>query len=135
MRLSPQKLQEAELRRLQRIKGTLPVPPPNFGSELVHFFKHAVEKKQRKLGVVGETWSRVVPSPLLDHCSIESFSKGTLTVLVDSASHLYDLKLLLLSGLQKQMLALCKGAGLRKITLRQGRWYDGGGQDKRPRFD
>jgi hypothetical protein len=45
--------------------------------------------------------------------------------MVDSASHLYELKQVLLSGLEKQLMFACKGAGLRKITLRPGRWYDG----------
>lgn len=131
----PKRMQEAELRRLHRIKSTAPVPPPNFGGELVSFFKRSVEKRQSKLGTVGQVWSKLVPSPLLDHCSLESYSRGVLTVVVDSSSHLYDLKTLLLAGLQKQIMALCKGAGLKKINLRPGRWYDGRGADRRVRFD
>ena len=51
-------------------------------------------------------------------------SSGQLTVLVDSSPHLYELKQLLLAGLQKQLLVACKAAGLRKIHLKLGRWYD-----------
>ncbi len=39
-------------------------------------------------------------------------------------SHLYELKQLLLAGLEQQLLLACKAAGLRKINLRPGRWYD-----------
>jgi hypothetical protein len=40
-----------------------------------------------------------VPELLNDHCALESFSRGTLVVIVDSSSHLYQLKTLLLAGL------------------------------------
>lgn len=46
-------------------------------------------------------------------------------MLVDSSSHLYELKTLLLKGLQQQLLIACKTAGLKKINLRPGRWYEG----------
>jgi hypothetical protein len=44
---------------------------------------------------------------------------------VDSSSHLYEMRLVLSSGLEKQIIAACRSAGLRKITLKLGRWYDG----------
>ncbi len=69
------------------------------------------------------------------HCSLESFTRGSLTVFVDNSSHLYELKQLLLAGLQQQLLLACNAAGLRKIALKPGRWYEG---DKefgiKPRF-
>jgi hypothetical protein len=57
-----------------------------------------------------------------------------LTVVVDSASYLYELKQLLLAGLERQLLLACKSAGLRKIVLRRGKWYDGEGARKKIRF-
>ena len=61
--------------------------------------------------------------------------RGSLTVLVDTASHLYELKQLLLAGLQQQLLLACKSAGLRKISLKPGRWYEGTNQERKLRFD
>ena len=81
-----------------------------------------------------ECWGRLIPDILTDHCALESFSRGTLVVVVDSSPHLYELKQLLLSGLQKQLLIACKSAGLRKITLKAGRWYTGDGADRRITF-
>ena len=78
--------------------------------------------------------NQLVPMSLLEHCSVESLNRGMLTLLVDSASHLYDLKTLLLAGLEKQLLLACKSAGLRKVTLRPGRWYDGDGVEKKLNF-
>ena len=48
---------------------------------------------------------------------------------------MYDLKQLLLAGLEKQFLAACKSQGLRKIALKSGRWYEERAGDKRVRFD
>ena len=66
----------------------------------------------------------VVPETLSSHCSLDSLHRNTLTVLVDSSSHLYELKQLLLAGLEQQLLIACKSTSLRKITLKPGRWRD-----------
>jgi hypothetical protein len=102
---------------------------------MVSFFKQCVGKRQTKLGKIAEVWAVLVPETLSARCSLESLHRGTLTVLVDSSSHLYELKQLLLAGLQQQLLLACKAAGLRKIVLRHGQWYretnDG---EQSPRF-
>jgi hypothetical protein len=117
--------EEAELARLARVKGTVRKPAEMIGPELIAFFKQSVEKRQGKLTKLAETWDVLVPSTLAEHCCLEGFNRGTLTVLVDSSSHLYELKQLLLAGLQDQMLLACKSAGLRKVALKIGRWYEG----------
>jgi len=116
--------EEAELRRLQRIKTAPPPELEPLGQALVGFFKHGVQKRQGKLQRVAECLGRLVPQPLLDHLCIEGLHRGTLTLLCDSASHLYDLKQLLLAGLEQQMLIACKTAGVSRISLKSGRWYD-----------
>ena len=126
-----------ELQRLARVKTSPKAPLPAFGPELIAFFKQNVQKRQNRFGPVAETWSRLVPEILLEHTALESFNRGQLTVLVDSSSHLYELRQLLLAGLQKQILLACKASGLRKIVLKPGRWYDNRGDapgDKRIRF-
>jgi hypothetical protein len=91
---------------------------------MVTFFKQSVQKRQTKLSKIGECFATLVPETLTDHCALESLSRGTLTVLVDSASHLYELKQLLLAGLEQQLTMACKSAGLKKIALKPGRWYE-----------
>ena len=125
---------EAELRRISRVKRTVRDPESPLGVEMVDFFKQSIAKRQTKFAKIGECWSKIVPETFCEHTSLEAFTKGTLTVLVDSASHLYELKQLLLAGLQQQLLLACKSAGLRKIQLRRGRWYDGDGVGKKIRF-
>ena len=122
-----ERFNESELRRLAAVKHRAPYDADALGPAMVGFFKNSVQKRQTKLGKIGECWGQLVPELLLEHCSLEGFSRGTLTVLVDSASHLYELKQLLLAGLQQQLLLACSSAGLRKIALKRGRWYDDGG--------
>ena len=110
--------------RLTRSKQTTNAPAAPLGPEMIDFFQRSVQKRQTKLVLIAECWSRLVPQTLSEHCALEGLSRGTLCVMVDSASHLYELKQLLLAGLQQQLLMACKTAGLRKITLRPGRWYE-----------
>jgi hypothetical protein len=132
--LREQRQQEAELKRLHRVKQHEKPVMLSLGPELLSFFKSNVQKRQTKLSAIAECWSRIVPEHLLDHCALESFHAGTLKVIVDSSPHLYDLKQLLLAGLQQQILIACKSTGLRKISLKPGRWYDGDGREKKIRF-
>jgi hypothetical protein len=125
-----------ELQRLQKVKQFAPKPVEKLSGELVSFFKQ-MEKRQGRLGKIAEAWQAHVEEGLCEHCSLESLHRGTLTVVVDSSAHLYQLKQVLLSGVEKKLVAQCKGAGLRKVALKIGRWYDDGdapGQRK-PKFD
>jgi hypothetical protein len=125
----------ANLQRLQRAKtAKLPSGDP-LGPELVSFFKQSVAKRQTKLVKIAECWGNLIPQLINDHCSLEGLHRGTLTVLVDSSSHLYELKQLLLAGLQEQILLACKSTGLKKIALKLGQWYDPASENRAPRFD
>ena len=128
---------DGELARLNHVKRSVPMPAAALGPELISFFKQSVQKRHTKLSKIAECWSALVPETLNDHCALESFSRGSLTVVVDSSSHLYELKQLLLAGLQEQLFLACKSAGLRKINLKPGRWYDAAGDDRarKLRFD
>ena len=126
---------DPELHRLARVKQHVRKEIPALGPEMLTFFKQNVQKRQTKFAPIAECWSELVPAFLLEHTALESFTRGQLTVLVDSSSHLYELKQLLLAGLEKQLLTACKSTGLRKIALKRGRWYDGdAGEDRRVRF-
>lgn len=127
---------ERTLTRLWKVKQSAPKETAALGPEMLSFFKNSVQKRQGKMSAIAECWQQLVPGILCEHSSLESFHAGTLKVIVDSSSHLYELKQLLLSGLEKQLLLACKASGLRKITLKPGRWYDGSdGPDRRIRFD
>jgi len=110
-----------ELRRIDGAKreSTALFAAP-LGDDLVEFFNQTVRRRQTKLAGIAESWAALVPETLSDHCTLYGLSRGTLTVLVDSAVHLYELKQLLLAGLQDQLLMAYKGGGVRKIVLKPG---------------
>lgn len=112
---------EADLRRLARVKKREAPVPPSLGAEMISFFQESVARRQTKLGKIAECWAALVPETLLTHCSLNALHRGTLTVVVDSSSHLYELKQLLLAGLEQQLFLAARSAGLRKITLKPGR--------------
>lgn len=114
----------AELLRLTRYKQVTRPSPQSLGAEMITYFKQSVARRQTKLGKIGEHWAALIPDILSAHCALHSLSRGSLTVLVDSAAHLYELKQLLLAGLEEQLLIACKSTGLRKITLKPGRVQD-----------
>ncbi|MGH7177151.1 MAG: DciA family protein [Tepidisphaeraceae bacterium] len=129
------RIHESELRRISRAKQmTFPAGKP-LGPEMLAFFKDSVERRQTKFATVAQAWEVLVPATLIEHTSLEGLTRGTLSVLVDSSPHLYELKQLLLSGLQSQLLLACKSSGLRKIALKPGRWYAGSGPDRKIRFE
>ncbi len=116
---------------MARHKQTVYPKVETLGGDLLNFFKNDVQKKHAKVGKVAEIWLQLIPITLVDHTCIESFTAGTLKVLVDSSSHLYELKTVLLAGLEKQILLAGKPHGLRKINMRLGRWYDGDDEQTR----
>ena len=109
------------LQRMQRHKQSRAAQTPAVGDAVVSFFKQSIEKRHAKVGKVTDAWIKLVPPMLCEHCTLEGMNRGVLTVLVDSSSHLYELKQLLLAGIEKQLLLACKGAGLKKVALKAGR--------------
>lgn len=110
------------LQRLAQVKKSSEHSPQWLGETMISYYKQTVQKRQTKLSQVAEVWGRLVPDLLSDHCSLYSLSRGTLTVLVNSSSHLYQLRQLLLAGIEKQLMFAAKSAGLRKIVLKPGQW-------------
>jgi len=109
-----------ELERMWHFKQSRAAAIPTLGEEMVAYFKQTVRQRQTKLAKIAPCWATLVPESLSDHCVLHGLTRGTLTVLVDSAPHLYELRQLLLAGLEDQLLLACKSGGLRKIVLRPG---------------
>jgi Dna[CI] antecedent, DciA len=113
-------LESAELRRLQKWKGTRPYTPPLLGDQAIDLFNNDIKKRHMKFGKLSEAWAQLVPPMIGDHTYLASFTRGTLTILVDSSSHLYELKQLMLAGLEDQLMLACRAAGLKKVSLKRG---------------
>jgi len=122
---------ELQLLRLAKVKHREHAQVPKLGVSMVSFFKREVQKRQTKLTQIAAAWNALIPPDLSEHCCLESFSSGSLKILVDNSAHLYQLKQLLLSGMEKQLKMTCGMIGLKKVTLKPGRWYEGDGVERK----
>ena len=125
----PPERDDSTLRRLDAAKRREDLVGSAMGDEIAKLFHGQVEKRQSKTGQAAEAWANIVPEALQAHSCVESLVRGRLTVVVDSAPHLFQLRQLLLAGLEKQLLSACRAAGVRRIALKRGRWYDDAGRD------
>lgn len=89
---------------------------------LAVLMKHKLAKRVKQLGQLGTIWDEMVPHPIQDHTALDSFQRGVLTVLVDSASHRFHLQTLMTGGLMKEIQQRFVGA-LNKIRLIPGQFY------------
>jgi len=79
-------------------------------------------KRARQLGSLAALWDEVIPDSIREHTALEGFHRGTLTVMVDSASHRFNLRTLLSGGLLKEIQARCPQA-INKVRLVPGQFY------------
>ncbi len=117
-----------DLARLDRHKRRDDAVGDLIGGALVELYERQIERRQSKLAQVAEVWGQLVPEALQERSCLESLHRGRLGVMVDSAPHLYELKQLMLAGLERRLLVACRAAGVRRITLKRGRWYDAHGE-------
>jgi len=80
-----------------------------------------LKKRIRQLSTLGQVWDEVVPESIRDHTALESFQRGTLTVVVDSAPHRFRLKTLLSGGLLSEIRARFSGT-LHRVRLVPGQF-------------
>ena len=71
------------------------------GQPLAFMMKHVLAKRVRQLGKLAGIWDSMIPDSIRDHTALEGLNRGVLTVMVDSASHRYQLQKLLTGGLMK----------------------------------
>ncbi len=97
--------------------GAVPLAGP-----LTMLMKYTLGKKVRRVSELAVIWDEVVPDEIRWHTALENFSRGTLTVMVDSAPHRYRLLTLLAGGLTEEIRSRFKGA-LNKIRTIPGQFY------------
>jgi hypothetical protein len=95
----------------------------SLGETVSRLMKKTLSKRVRQLGQIAEVWDDLIPPNLRDHTALDTFVRGTLTVMVDSASHRYQLQNQIRSGLQKSIQARCS-ATIQRIKLVPGRFYE-----------
>ena len=95
--------------------------------------KHQLGKRVRQLHQLAEVWDELLPDAIAEHTALESFSRGTLTVMADTAAHRFQLESLLRGGLLR-MLQQRLGSSLAKVKVIPGQFYSVD-MDGRPRYD
>jgi predicted nucleic acid-binding Zn ribbon protein len=83
--------------------------------------KRVLAKKVRQLSRLAAIWDEIVPQAIAEHTALESFVRGTLTVIVDTASHRFQLHTLLSNGLLKNLQSRFSGA-LERVKLVPGQF-------------
>ena len=103
----------------QRQARREPVP---LGPSLTYLMKHTLAKRVRRLSKLAEIWDEVLPESIREHTALESFHRGVLTAVVDSAAQRFQLQTLLTGGLLREIQARFTGA-LNKVRLLPGQFY------------
>ncbi|MBN1766459.1 MAG: DUF721 domain-containing protein [Sedimentisphaerales bacterium] len=99
-------------------------PPARRLQESVReFMRGRVIPRQKKLTQLAQAWTELLPEEIQEHTCLEDFKGGQLKVLVDSASHLAELNILIREGLLDELRQLCPGIPLSKVKLARGQWY------------
>jgi hypothetical protein len=98
------------------------------------FMKHHLGRRVKKLSELAILWDDVIPEKVRRHTALESFRQGVLTVMVDSASHRFELQTLLRGGILKAIQQRFRGA-LNRIRLVPGQFYTVDLETGRKRYD
>ena len=83
--------------------------------------KRTLARKFKQLGQLSALWDEVIPDAIAAHTALESFQRGVLTVMVDSAPHRFQLQTLLMNGVLKYMQSRFSGP-LNKVRLIPGQF-------------
>ncbi len=93
---------------------------PSPMAEALNGFVERLAPVQANADSVTEAWDMILPPTLRRHCRIGAITGGTIKVVVNAASYMYELQLCkdeLLGELQR----LCPRAGLRRMQVGMAR--------------
>ncbi len=88
---------------------------------LSFLMQHSLGKRVSQLGKLAGIWDEVLPESISEHTALESFNRGVLRVLVDSATRRYQVQMLLAGGLTREIQDRFSGA-INKIRLVPGQF-------------
>ena len=89
------------------------------GEAATRLLESQILPRQARFGAVVEAWDSLLPAELRRHCKLAEVSAGQLTVLVDSPSYVYELRLCS-SELLEQLQQQCPRARIKKIRITVG---------------
>ena len=88
---------------------------------LALLMKQTLSKRVSQLCKLSQIWDEVIPQSISSRTALEGFSRGVLTVIVNSATHRFQLRTLLDGGLSEQIQGRFSGA-INKIRLIPGQF-------------
>lgn len=91
------------------------------GKPLSYLMKWRLARRVRQIGHLSAVWDECIPQYIREHTALVSYSRGVLTVAVDSAPHRYQLQMLLGNGLTEAIRERTPGP-LNRIRLVPGRF-------------
>ncbi|BAM03582.1 DciA family protein [Phycisphaera mikurensis] len=105
--------------RLQRVRGfrVRPERDESLGFLAAAFQREVARPHKQLAGLVG-VWNELVPPAVAGRTRLESLTRGTLSVAVDSSATLDVLDRLLRGGLRVEIIKANRGPALRRIRLR-----------------
>lgn len=83
---------------------------------LSELMENQISPQQIRFGLIEETWAQLLPTELCQHCRIVDVSSGSLKVLADSPSYMYELQLLSCE-LLKELARRCPRARIKEIKF------------------
>lgn len=87
---------------------------------LVQLVKRKLARRVRQIGQLAVAWDECIPDFIREHTALVGFSRGMLTVAVDSAPHRFQLQNLLQSGLLDAIRERFRSGALNRIKLVPG---------------
>ncbi|MBN1844179.1 MAG: DUF721 domain-containing protein [Sedimentisphaerales bacterium] len=112
---------DATLRRLWQLRQRKRGPVPLAGW-VDRFMRREVVARQKRLGRLGRAWQEILPAELVRHSCLEGLRGGTLRVLVDNSSSLYELNQSK-ESLLAQLRQSCPADAPAAIRFVRGQWY------------
>jgi Dna[CI] antecedent DciA-like protein len=91
------------------------VEPCRIG-EVVAGFVESLERVPVRCDSVTEALEGLLPPPMRGHCRLGEISGGSIKIVVDSASYMYELQLCK-AELLEELRRVCPGAGVRRIGV------------------
>jgi hypothetical protein len=89
---------------------------------LTQLMKRRLARRVRQIGQLSVAWDECIPDFIREHTGLVKFSRGTLTVAVDSAPHRYQLQQLLDGGLLGAIRERFPSGALNRVKLVPGRF-------------
>jgi len=93
---------------------------PSRMAEALEGFVERLAPVHASASSVTEAWDVILPPNLRQHCTIGAITGGTIKVIVDAASYMYELQLCK-DELLAELRRLCPGAGLRRMQIAMAR--------------